>query len=262
MQLDWFTLVAQLVNFLILLFLLRRLLYGPITKVMAERQARVTAHLSEAKAREAEADGALVELEQKLHAVEETRKDVLEQAFEEAETTKRDLVKAARAEVEAMRQRWRDTLAKEKDSFLQELQQRVAEEMYGTLRQVLKDLADETLEAQLVRTLVRRLQSLEASERAAFVQALRHTKGSLTVVSAFALTESLQTELKQAVREVFGEGVTLELQRDPTLICGAELLAHDQKLAWTLESYLSGLEAAALKQLAANQPLANEVVLS
>ncbi len=43
MQIDWFTLFAQIVNFLIVVVLLRRFLYKPILQAMAEREAKIAA---------------------------------------------------------------------------------------------------------------------------------------------------------------------------------------------------------------------------
>ena len=58
MQIDWVTVVAQMINFLVLVYLLKRFLYGPIVKAMerrehaiAEQQQQVQEQLAEAERR-------------------------------------------------------------------------------------------------------------------------------------------------------------------------------------------------------------------
>ena len=262
MQIDWFTLSAQLVNFLILLFLLRRFLYGPITRVMAERRERVAAQLSEAAAREAEADGLLADYEQKLEDFERARKTALEDALAEVETIERERVDEARAEVAEMRRRWHEALAREQATFLQELRQRVVGEMYQTMRQLFEDLADEDLEPHLVGAFLKRLRGLDRSERDAFAAALHRAENSLGVSSAFPLADPLRRELEQTVQALFGDEVSCRYQMSPELICGIEVSAHDQKLAWNLDAYLVGLESAVGRQLAAGSRLEPEVAAS
>lgn len=262
MQFDWFTFSAQLINFLILLLLLRRFLYGPITRVMAERQARVTAQLNEARDREEKADRTLAEVEKKLEGIEQERKTVLEGAFEEADAAKRDLLREARAEVEANRRAWRDALDKDKETFLQELRQRVTEELYRALEKAVGDLADEAFERLVIRAFLKRLAALEPPQRGAFAQALRRADGALSVVTTFPLPAGLQDELKQTVKAEFGETVRVTLERDPALGCGVALVARDQKLAWTLASYVEGLEAAVTQQFATETAPSREAVAS
>ena len=51
MHIDWLTVVAQIVNFLVLVYLLKRFLYGPILQAMDDRQAGIAARLQEADAK-------------------------------------------------------------------------------------------------------------------------------------------------------------------------------------------------------------------
>ena len=65
MQIDWFTVVAQIVNFLILAGLLAKLLYRPIVSAMQEREERIAARMQAAQEREQAAETARLDHEQK-----------------------------------------------------------------------------------------------------------------------------------------------------------------------------------------------------
>jgi len=56
MQIDWITVVAQIVNFLVLVWLLQRFLYGPITRAMKNREKRIENRLTEARQERNEAE--------------------------------------------------------------------------------------------------------------------------------------------------------------------------------------------------------------
>ena len=56
MQIDWFTLVAQIVNFLILIWLLKKFLFRPVQNVMKKRENEITSRLEEARNRLNEAE--------------------------------------------------------------------------------------------------------------------------------------------------------------------------------------------------------------
>jgi F-type H+-transporting ATPase subunit b len=46
---DWFTVFAQIVNFIILIFLLKRFLYGPIIAAIDKREENISARITEAE---------------------------------------------------------------------------------------------------------------------------------------------------------------------------------------------------------------------
>ena len=56
MLIDWFTVLAQLVNFLILVWLLKRFLYRPILDAIDAREKRIAAELADADAKKDDAE--------------------------------------------------------------------------------------------------------------------------------------------------------------------------------------------------------------
>jgi F-type H+-transporting ATPase subunit b len=55
MLIDWFTVGAQAINFIILVWLLKRFLYKPILDAVDAREKRVATELADADAKKAEA---------------------------------------------------------------------------------------------------------------------------------------------------------------------------------------------------------------
>src|SRR5690606_23737140 len=128
MLFDPFTVGAQLVNFLILVWLLRRVLYGPITRAMDERDARIRRDVDDARRLQAEAQAARAALDQQAAAFEAEREARLAEARAELEAWRRSQMEAARAEMDASRARWEQALEQEQLAIAAELRRRIGVE--------------------------------------------------------------------------------------------------------------------------------------
>ncbi len=251
MLIDWTTVIAQIINFLILVLLLRRFLYGPIIQAMEEREAKIRNSLEEARRKEEEAGAEIERYQQKSAEMERRRGEMLREAEEEATELRKKLQREARAEVEESRDRWRKALDDEKDAFLRELRQRVGHETYQVIRQALADLADAGLEERMVRIFLSRLEAMPDAERAAVGEALGDSGQAISINSAFELTKEARAALGEAVTNHFPNGAQPQFRTLPHLICGIELVTPGYRLAWSIRSYLDDLEtqlAAALAE--------------
>ena len=85
MLIDWFTVTAQIVNFLILVYLLKRFLYQPIVRHMNEREEKIANRLQQASDKRAEAQRQIDEFQHKQEEIEQQSAQKLEKAEEEAQ---------------------------------------------------------------------------------------------------------------------------------------------------------------------------------
>src|SRR5215510_6070175 len=92
------SLIVQAINFLILLFILKRLLYKPLLAKMEERTAAIQKSLDEAQAARAEATRQQQENETRLRAAHAEAAAIRAQAMKEAADEQKRLVEAARGE--------------------------------------------------------------------------------------------------------------------------------------------------------------------
>lgn len=237
MHVDWVTVTAQIVNFLVLVWLLRRFLYRPVLDAMARREQRIAARLDDAQAREEEAARAAQRHAAESEALERRRETLLAVAREDAEQEKQRLLEAARAEAGEARVRWQQEVARERASFLADLRQRSAEGVQAIARSALRDLADVGLEEQLIEAFLARLSSLDAADRAA----LRAAGDDLLVQSAFELQPASEERLATAVREALDADLPVRFEQNAALLCGIQLVGNGQRLGWDLAGYLDTL---------------------
>ena len=82
MLIDWFTVGAQALNFIILVWLLKRFLYKPILDAIDAREKRIAAELADADAKKAEAKKERDEFQHKNEEFDEQRAALLRKATE------------------------------------------------------------------------------------------------------------------------------------------------------------------------------------
>lgn len=237
MNLDWVTVAAQAVNFLILVWLLKRFLYRPVLNAMNRREQRIRDHLAEAERRSAEAEGTRREFEARRAALDAERSEVLAAARREAGELREQLVEEARSETNAMRERLAGEVARERRDFLLQLRREAAEAILAQTRKVLTELADETLEQRLAQHLVRHLEELDEETRRALSRAT-----SIRVSTTFEAGAGERTVLTSALDELTGgDGPAPRFERDPTLLCGAAIVADGLRIDWSLDGHLDAV---------------------
>ena len=247
MLVDWFTVAAQALNFLVLVWLLKRLLYRPVLAAIDAREQRISVRLEEAAARETEALRARDALAAEQAAFARDRAARLSALDEEIAALRTKLTGELRDEAEAERQRLRATMDAERRVLQTEGRLRVIEQVFAIARQVLRDLADETLEARLAAILGRKLQDLPAAERAGLC-----THGEAPIVrSAFPLPAPHAEALAAAIATLVPACPAARFELAPDLLAGAEIVIGAYRFAWHVSDYFALLGAAAERVLTA-----------
>ena len=242
MLIDPFTVGAQILNFLILVWLLKRWLYGPIMRAMAAREARIREELDAASRLrdEAEAEGA--RYRELIAGVEAEQEERRAEVRAELEAWRREHTQAVRTEVEAMRERWQQALQQEKEAFLLELRTRAGHAILDVARRTLRDLADRDIEEHVTSRFLTEVRALTEDERTQLVDAAREADRRVHVRTAYHLDETDRSRLRAALADLLGDELDVEFGTTPELVAGVELRAGGYKVAWSIGEYLRSLE--------------------
>ncbi|MDW7772190.1 MAG: hypothetical protein SCH71_04790 [Desulfobulbaceae bacterium] len=236
MLIDWFTVGAQIVNFLILIYLLKRFLYKPILRAMDEREQKIAGRLREAEdtRRKAEADAKA--LADKHRELEHNKKRMQEEAREEIKQWRNEAMEKARGEVEKIRNSWRQNLEREQDDFIRRMKTTLSRQVFRAAAKALQDLADEKLEAGLVDRFREMLPAVVEQE-----EGDHGMGGRLQVRSGFALTSQQEKEVEAAVTRLIPEA-EVEFTVDTGTGYGIVLTGNNRKIEWSLSRYMEGME--------------------
>lgn len=201
MLIDWFTVAAQIANFAILVWLLKRFLYRPVLDAMAAREKRVRETVAAADRQKAAAEEAN-RLREQQDAFEQKKEDLLKKAREEASATRDELLAQARKEADSSQAQRRNSLDRDWQEFHAELTQRAQGEALAVARQALRELADVEIEERMVAAFLKKLTALDGDAKAQLQTAARSAR-PLVVRSGFTLAAPIRERLQQALRDQF-----------------------------------------------------------
>lgn len=242
-MIDWFTVGAQGINFLILVWLLKRFLFKPIVTAIDTREKRIADQIAQAEAKQAEAQKELDEYKRLKDEFDLERETLMAGAVEEARSERKRLIDEARTEFEALRGQQSDALARQREDVAGQIVARTSEEVFAIVRKTLCDLASASLEERMADVLVARLEAMSAKERSELAVALTASPAEIVVRSAFALPVAQQQFIEAAIDRALGGGRPVRFETSADLISGIELVTDGYKVCWNIADYLDALKA-------------------
>src|SRR5580658_7667333 len=242
MLIDWFTVGAQVLNFLILVLLLKHFLYKPILNAIDAREKRIAAELADADAKRAAAQKEREDFQAKNKAFDEQRAGLLAKASDEAKAERERLMEAARKDADALRAAQSDALRNDRKRLADEITRLARDEVFEIARKALGDLASASLEERIGEVFTRRLREMDANSKEELATALRTSPGPALVRSTFDLGDKQRAAIQNALNECFSAEVRVRFETAPNGLCGIELTANGQKVAWSIADYLAALD--------------------
>jgi F-type H+-transporting ATPase subunit b len=239
---EWFTVIAQIINFLILLLLMRRFLYRPILNAMDERERKITQRLRDAQESIQEADETAARYHRLQSELEQNREKMLQSARQDAEDKRQALMREARQEVERAQAAWNRAVRQEKEALMEDLNLRASRQMIEIARRALADLANKDLEEHIIRVFLDKLKEIDETQKADISGSFQSDKEDLLIRTAFELDTAHKERIRAAVREIAGMDGDLRFEIEPGLLGGIELKTKKHKVAWSLDSYMQSLE--------------------
>jgi len=241
MLIDWFTVAAQAINFLILIWLLKRFLYKPVLGAIESREKRIADGLAAVAAKTDEAQAELAEYKRKKEEIEQHRQALMQEAADAAAAEHHNLMDQARSDCDAFRAKLQDTLRADQDVLRAEIASRAQSEVFAIARKALADLGTANLEERIAEVFTQRLRDLDGRQREELAGAINKSKRAV-VRSAFELAPAARAAVEQALKDTTGASAGLLFEVAPELLGGVELTTDGHKLAWNIEDYLTNLE--------------------
>ena len=157
MLIDWFTVGAQAINFLILVWLLERYLYKPVLAAIDAREKQVAAKIKDAAAQETKAQTAGEALRKRNEAFDREREGLMRKAADEGTAERQRLIESARQDSQLLRVKLAQSLAAERAELGRQLSVRTQAEVFALTRKALSELAGASLEDRMIGVAIERL---------------------------------------------------------------------------------------------------------
>jgi F-type H+-transporting ATPase subunit b len=237
MSIDWITVAAQIANFLVLVWLLKRFLYRPILDGIDAREQQITERMEEAGRIRVQAEEAEARHEAEIARLKAGREGVLAEVREEAEKERDEILSKARARLEREQAAREEARAGEARRFAADMELRGASALVALLRKALGDLSGETLEERIVARAAERLHAM--AEDLAEAAGTGH---QAIVTTHGPLPDDLQTQVSRQIQDVLPD-IDVQFRIDPDQSPGLNLRVGGAQLGWTAGSYAAGLQA-------------------
>ncbi|MBI1207676.1 MAG: hypothetical protein GC191_10365 [Azospirillum sp.] len=216
MHLDPWTLALQAVNFLVLVWLLRRLLYQPVTAMVAQRQALVAKDFAEAKAARDQAEQARLEIARRLDGIAGERQQQMAAARLEIEAERRQALERTAAEAAAAAEAQRRSLEEDRRVVAAALGDHVVDLAVDLAGRLLAPLGTPVVAAAMLDVLCQRLAALPPER-------LGSLGDSVEIATMPALDAPAQGMWRERLTGLLGPEIAMDFLADDSLVTGAEL---------------------------------------
>jgi F-type H+-transporting ATPase subunit b len=231
MEFNLSTFVLEIINFLILIWILQRLFYKPLLEVIAKRKQFIELTLNEAKNLQAQAEQqrSLYENRQKLWEQEkQAAVTALHQQFDTERKTQLDKLSS---DLEQERQKAKITLSKQQRELQQQAEKQALKNGAKFASLILQQTASPELETSLAKLLLDQLTRLP--EPSLLVLGTKKSV-MIKITSAYFLTEQTRSQLEQKLQSLISSQITVQYIEDVALIAGLRIDIG----AWVLNANL------------------------
>lgn len=156
-------LITQIINFLILLFLLKKFLYKPILNMLERRRERISDSLKKADEIAKKYEETERIQEKKLQQVQLRSSEILRQTKERAGKMYQEILKKSEEEAKQVLEKAMKEIKNEKINMIGEAKKEIADVTIAALKKVLKDHLDEKSQKKLVRGAVEEMKRVYKS---------------------------------------------------------------------------------------------------
>lgn len=241
-MIDWFTVIAQVVNFLILIGLLKYFLYGRIMDAIENREQQIASQHEQAELNLQESQSELELAKEENRRLALQREQSLAGIRTEVDVFRKQQMEKVRDDIEGVQTRWSKSIREEQDAFLHELSKRASESVCVIARRALGDLANVSLERRIVSRFQESLASLGETERSALLDSLSSVNQAAVIQTTHDLPDNLQTSLVACLENELEVKLDVRFETLPDLECGIAMQTNSHKLGWNLRDYLTELE--------------------
>ncbi len=230
MEFDLTTFALEVLNFLVLVWLLKHFFYRPVLAVIEKRQAATAKTIADAATVQREAEKLKSEYQVRLAEVDKDRAAAKAQLDEEIAAERGRRLAAVEAEVDADRQRRQMLEARERNEREAALERAALTIATRFVSRFLESLAGPELEAKLVELALSELDTMTPEK----LDALRDSEIGIKVVSAYPLDEAQRAAFTQSLDRLAGRALTPEFSVDAMLKAGVCIMVG----SWVLMANL------------------------
>ncbi|QSX08537.1 F0F1 ATP synthase subunit delta [Alkalibacter rhizosphaerae] len=246
MEINLFEIIAMVVNFFVLLFILQKFFYKPIQNVMEERQAKIDGLMEESLAKRKEADALIEEYKDKMASLATQEQVAMRQAREQAEEAREALFVEYKIEAEKRREALMKEIEDDKRALERDIQTVLGKNSVILASNILSYITDEALEEKLFYVFLESLKNLDPEKQK---DLFASKSGKLELISANPLSKEKKGILEDVLAHIFPNYNQVTYAVDGSLVLGFELKMESYLIRISIKKYLEQMEMNILKTI-------------
>ena len=239
MQITLFEIIALVINFFVLLFILQKLFYSPVTDIMEERQRKIEENITNAERKNEEAHELITAYEKKMSEIEKEKTETMNEALKEAEEYKRNLVDRYRKEAEQKKTGYLMEAKEDREAIAAEMRNFMVKGTVDIARNLVDSFQRENLESYLFDALLSKISSFAEEKHDVRRQ---EDAGRFVLISADKVDERKKEQLEFVLKENRFDVRSLEIREDPSLVAGYMLKMSDYTIYSSISHFIDKKE--------------------
>ena len=241
MNINWSTVFFQIINFLLIIWILKKYLFKPVLMSMDKREKAIQSRLKDAEEAKILTEKERENLKAKIAQIEKMKNDVLAEAYKKADNEQAILIKTLKAEIQGKRIANDEQMRQEREALKSSIKDIAGETIINTVSSALSDLANVNIQNVILENFTQRLFSGEIEkidELKKFYREFQH----ITINTSFDLDMEEENRIKEALTKLLGEEVNIDFRVDKSILCGIEVVCESLLISFGMNTYIKALK--------------------
>jgi len=234
-ELNWSTFTLEIINFLVLLWILKHFFYKPVLNVISTRQANIVEKIDSTLEKEKAAKTLIEQYNNRLHVWQKEKQEAQQALQDEIAHKRSELLKKMHDSMEAERQKLAAQEQERLQNFSRNIEAKAFEHAAIFASKLLSRLASAELEARIAHLVLEDLASLPLEQMQALRESFDQSQKSVEIQSAYALSEALRDKFKHSLSSLLKSEIAIETKQEPGLISGLRITIG----TWRFEASLA-----------------------
>jgi len=242
LNLNWSTLLLQILNFIVMAFVLWRFLFKPVVKILDERSSRVTLAIDDAEKKAHEADEMRAEYEEKLSEAQEEAIAIHQRTQDELARSKKQLLEETREEISTMREKAQRELEESRQQAIYQHRRELGRLVSSLSARMMREAGGAAFQQSTIEQFIDQLSALSPDE---YQQAMDESTADVLhvqLISAHGLDDQQMGRIEQLLKTLSKQPVAIAHKVDESLVAGATARFGDVVIDGSLAGQLQDLK--------------------
>jgi len=239
-ELSWSTFVLEIINFLVLVWILKHFLYKPVLDVIARRRASIEKTLEDARAHHEEADKLQQQYEGRLAEWEQERQQARNTLAEEIEAERTDKLTKLQTELEQQREKARVAEARRQSDAMRKIEETALQQGAQFATRLFEQTAGPDTEARLIEFVLDELKQLSDERIDTLRNRFEKVPETIMVTTAYPVSNEQRQALENVLGMITNTEIPLKFEQNKALLAGVQITIGAWVLGANLQDELEG----------------------